>query len=151
MATLRKDPVAWANSAVGTPTRYWCMVACFVFLYALLLAEAGASARSILGVALFLASFQFMFLYALRRLSVEIKQLKTVARRGREANYLTPPSQIRTCRATAYGSRLGSDVQTLVGIGVADVRWGQPLLGESRHSSPTDRTHLRASLQAAQP
>ena len=36
-----------------------------------------------------------------------IAALKTVGElfgRGRDASYLTPPAQIRTCRTTAYGS-----------------------------------------------
>lgn len=69
MPVIFSDPVGWSASAVATPLRYWFMVTTLVlFQFFLVYVAVTEGWLPALGLAAFLASFQFLFLLALRRL-----------------------------------------------------------------------------------
>ena len=67
--SLFHDPIKWSGSMVSSWLRFWCFSLFFVFALAFAVYSAAFEGwRSALGITFFLAAFQLMMLYALRRL-----------------------------------------------------------------------------------
>ena len=72
-----KNPIAWSAAIVGNSARFWCMVALLlIFTSSALLQAFLDGARGLIGTILFLAIYQFIFLYALRKLYEEVRRLR---------------------------------------------------------------------------
>jgi hypothetical protein len=72
-----KNPIAWSAAIVGSSARFWCMVALLlIFTSSALLQAFLDGARGLIGTILLLAIYQFIFLYALRKLYEEVRRLR---------------------------------------------------------------------------
>ena len=69
--------------------------------------------------------------------------------RGRDASFLAPPAQIRTCRITAYGSYL--DGEAISGPGVKDTRLREKVGRQLSRSFPRHAISLAAPPERASP
>ena len=73
MPVLFTDPIGWSAAAVATRTRFWFMVAMMSLLqFALVYVAILGGWRGAAVLAAGLAWFQFMFLFALRRLYLRV-------------------------------------------------------------------------------
>jgi hypothetical protein len=76
MPVLFSDPVGWSAAAVSTRTRFWFVVVVVVVLvglqFALVYAATTGGWRGAIALAASLAWFQFMFLFALRKLYLQL-------------------------------------------------------------------------------
>ncbi len=76
--SLFDDPVGWAGSAVRTWTRFWLFSALFIALTCYVVYQAATNGWfSAIGVALYLAANQIMFMYAMRRMYMIIRDRET--------------------------------------------------------------------------
>ena len=73
MNHLFSSPVQWSASVVSTWIRFWFFACVMTGLIALVVYVAAFEGwRSALGAATFLALYQLMFLYAMRRMYLEL-------------------------------------------------------------------------------